>query len=168
MIEAEARKAFSLVKPYAAVFVNTVDGNNKPTGLACGWHMKCSLNPPLYAVAIKKTRHIRDLIAMSGEFVVSFPSENMEKELVYFGTHSAKEYDKFKETGLKTRKSRYLRTPLLEEAYINLECFVDKFIEVGDHMVFVGKVVACYVKPSKRLLFYDGKDKEGKRNFKTL
>ncbi len=167
MIEINPKNIFSKLMPYPVVFVSTVDGDNEPVGLACGWHMKCYMNPPMYAVAIKKGRYSESLIERSKEFVVSFPSGDLVKEIEYFGTHSSKEFEKFKETKIKTRKSQFLRTPLIEDATINMECFLENSYELGDHHLFVGKVVASYYRSTKKLLFYHGKNK-GKRVFKEI
>jgi flavin reductase (DIM6/NTAB) family NADH-FMN oxidoreductase RutF len=100
------------------------------------------------------------MIESSREFVVSFPGEDLKSVVEYFGSHSGREFDKFKETDLTTRKSKFLRVPLIEEAVINLECFLDKTLEVGDHIIFFGKIVASYHKPPKKLLFFFKERKE--------
>lgn len=167
MIEIDKKDVFKMIRPYPLVFVMTIDGEGKPTGMACGWHMKCSLNPPLYAVALKKGKYTHEMIKNSKEFVVAFPSHELEKEIEYFGTRSGKEFDKFKKTDIKTRESTYLRVPLVEKASINMECFLQDTFETSDHTVFVGKVVSAHYKPGQKLLFYLGQ-KEGVREFKEL
>ncbi|MBR9675700.1 flavin reductase family protein [Candidatus Woesearchaeota archaeon] len=167
MIELEIKEVFGKIRPHPVVFVITVDGRGSPTGMACGWHMKTNLNPPLYTIALKTGSHTEELIKKSQEFVIAFPSKLLEEELVYFGTRSGREFDKFKETKIKTRKSKNLQSPLLEEATINLECFLYKTITAADHTIIIGRVVAAHHKPGQKLLFTLGrKDKE--RYFKEL
>lgn len=167
MIQIEEEKAFKLLKPLQMVLVMTVDGNSNPTGLACLWHMKVSHNPPMYAVALKKKSHTAELLSKAEEFVVAFANHELEEEINYFSTHSGREFDKVKETEMKIRKSNYLKTPLIERATVNLECFVKSKVDAGDHIIFIGKVVAAHYAPNKKLLYYMGRDDE-KRIFKEI
>ncbi len=94
----------------------SVDSKGKPNIIALGWCMPTSFDPPMMAISVGKTRYSHQLISESREFVLAFPSEEMGKEVLYCGTHSGRDVDKFKETGLvpvpaKSQEDNRFRTP---------------------------------------------------------
>ena len=76
-----AKEAFDKFKPESCVFVISVDKNNKPSGMIAGWNMKCSAEPPLFAVSLSKGGYTHQLIQESREFVIAVPNKELEKEL---------------------------------------------------------------------------------------
>ena len=62
----------SLIEP--TVFVLSVDADGKPNGLAAGWNMKCSYDPPTLAVALSENNNTHQLILESKQFVVAVPT----------------------------------------------------------------------------------------------
>jgi len=162
-----AKEAFDKFKPESCVFVISVDTNGKPSGMVAGWKMKCSFEPPLFAVALSKKRHTHRLIEQSREFVVAVPNKGLEKEVVFFGSRHGDEVDKFKETGIETEKAKNVKSPLIKNATINLECVLEKQVEAGDHTLFIGKVVAAHINRKKKVLF-NLKKVEGKRVFEEM
>jgi flavin reductase (DIM6/NTAB) family NADH-FMN oxidoreductase RutF len=60
--------------------------------------------------------------------------------------------DKFKLTKIKTQKSKFIKPPLLKDATLNLECKLYKEIKAGDHIIFIGKVLAAYANEEKKTL----------------
>jgi len=145
-------EAFRKFRPEPCVFVISVDKNGKPSGMVASWQIRCSYEPPLFAVALSKRGHTHTLIRQSKEFVIAVPNKKMEKALVLFGSTSGRDVDKFKETGIATSKAAAVRTPLLKEATINFECVLEKEVDAGDHIIFIGKVVASHVNAGKVLL----------------
>ena len=161
------KEAFYAFKPENCVFVISIDKNNKPSGMVAGWEMKCSTNPPLFAVSLSKKRNTHKLIEQSKEFVIAVPNKSLEKELLLFGSESGKDVDKFKESKIKTIKSKFIKTPLLKDATINFECKLVKKVNVGDHILFVGEVLASYLNKNKKVLLNMGRKGE-KRIFKEI
>jgi len=160
--------AFSKLKPESTVFVISFDSaNNRPSGMVAGWSMKCSTDPYLYAVAIWKENYTYKLIQESKEFVVAVPSGKMEKYIDLFGTKHGNEIDKFLESGILTEQAKYIQLPLLKEAVINFECKLEKMIEVGDHAIFVGHILASYANTEEGVLLNMGKS-NGKRVFQEF
>lgn len=153
MDKISAKEAFDKFKPESCVFVISIDENSKPSGMIAGWNMKCSANPPLFAVSLSKKGQTHNLIRQSKEFVVAVPNKEMEKELVFFGKTHGNEVDKFKETGIETEKAKFLKSPLLKNATVNFECKLEKEVDSGDHIIFIGEIVASYVNKDKKVLF---------------
>ena len=106
--------AFEKIRPQSVVFVTSVNSKKESKGRIVTWHMKCSFEPPMYAVALWKTGHTHDLIKKSKEFVVSFANEDLVKEVEYFGTHSGDKVDKFAEMKIETEKAEYVKSCLIK------------------------------------------------------
>ena len=164
MEEVSAREAFDKFKPESCVFVISVDENGKPSGMIAGWNMKCSADPPFFAVSLSKKGNTHKLIRQSGEFVVAVPNKELEKDVVLFGSMHGNEVDKFAETGIETEKPKILKSPLIKKATVNFECTLEKEVDSGDHIIFIGKIVASHINRSKKVLF-NIKKVEGKRVF---
>ncbi|MFH1584279.1 MAG: flavin reductase family protein, partial [Actinomycetota bacterium] len=64
------------------------------------------------------------------------------KETDYCGNVSGRDVNKFKKTGLTPLPGKIVKSPLIKECPINLECKVIKDIELGDHNFIVGEVVS--------------------------
>ena len=154
-------------RPYSCVFVISVDKNGKPSGMVAGWNTKCSYNPPLFAVVLSKEGYTHKLIHQSKEFVIAIPNKKLEKAVEFFGTTHGNEVNKFKETGIRTLKAKYIKSPLLKDATINLECKLHKEVNIGNHIMFIGKILASYINPKRKILMVYKKVR-GKRIYKEF
>ena len=152
MKEALAKEAFNKFKPESCVFVISVDKKGKPSGMIAGWNMKCSTTPPLFAVSLQKKGYTHKLIKQSKEFVIAVPNKKLQKELEFFGSTHGNKIDKFKTTKLKTLKAKYLKSPLIKDATINFECKLKKEVVSGDHIIFIGRILASYINKNKKVL----------------
>ncbi len=167
MEKATIEEAFNKFKPESCVFVLSVDKADKPSGMIAGWNMRCSGNPPLFAVSLSKKGCTHKLIQESEEFVVAVPNKELEKSLLLFGSAHGDEVDKFAESKLEIEKAQHLKTPLIKKATINFECKLFKEVDAGDHIIFIGEMLSSYVNKNKKVLLNMGK-KEEKRTFKEF
>lgn len=157
MENATPDEALRRIRPEPAVFVLSVDSDEKPSGMIAGWYTRLSYEPPLIGVLLSVKRHTHSLIRQSKEFVVAVPDKGLEKTVRFFGSTHGNEVDKFKETGIATVPATQIKTPLLKDASINLECKLENEIEIGDHVLFVGRVVEAHVDKEKKILMNMGK-----------
>lgn len=126
---------------------------------ATSWHTPSSLDPKTYTIAMRKNTLTYELINKSKAFVVNFIPFTLEKEALFCEKHSGLHIDKFARTGLTKEDSAAVDCPRIREALGYVECEVINEIDVGDHVLFIGKVVHMHLdKPGKRLLARD-KDK---------
>lgn len=167
MKEVSPKEAFDKFKPESCVFVISVDKDGKPSGMVAGWNMKCSYDPPLFAVSLQKKGYTHNLIRQSKEFVIAVPNKELQKEVEFFGSRHGNEVDKFLETGIATEKAKYIMSPLIKKATVNFECRLVKEVEAGDHYIFIGKVLASYIDEGKGILL-NSKKVEGKRVFEEF
>ena len=101
-----------------------------------------SIDPPLIGVAVHPGRHTHDMIKFSEEFALNIPTRELLHHVQYLGSVSGTELNKFELTKLPTFRARRIEAPLLEGCVGWIECGVQDAYRVGDHTLFVGKVVA--------------------------
>ena len=102
-----------------------------------------SIEPPLVAVAVHPGRHTHDMIKYSEEFALNIPTVELLHHVQYLGSVSGVELNKFELTKLPTFRARQVDAPLLEGCAGWIECGVHDAYTMGDHTLFVGKVVAA-------------------------
>jgi flavin reductase (DIM6/NTAB) family NADH-FMN oxidoreductase RutF len=139
-----AQKRFPL--PLSIAIAKTSDGRYNPITL--GWWMNTSHVPPMFAISIGVRRYSLEVIRSAGSFVLSFPTEEMRDDTLYFGTHSGRQEDKIAARGCPVQPATEIDCVLLSEAAANFECVVESDTSSGDHAIFVGRVVASFVSES--------------------
>lgn len=132
--------------PVPVVLVSCGDGERKPRNLVtvawCG--IVCS-EPPQLSIALRPERYSYGIIRELGEFVVNVPRASMAAAVDSCGVVSGRTVDKFARYGLTPQAASLVSAPLVAEAPINLECKVEKFLELGSHDLFIGRIVAVDV-----------------------
>lgn len=129
------------------------DAQGKYNPVTIGWVMPTSLQPPLLALSLGKTRYTSEAIRRSREFVLAYASEAQANEAKFFGSHTGRETDKFAMVRCATEKAHRIDGRLLTDAVANFECRLVHELETGDHVIFVGEVVCSHVhsNPANRL-----------------
>jgi flavin reductase (DIM6/NTAB) family NADH-FMN oxidoreductase RutF len=157
MREVSLNKAYTLLYPRQTVLIVSTSKEGKSNIMTLNWSSPVSFNPPMLCIAVGKQRYSAELIKETKEFVVAIPSDEMEKEVLFCGTTSGRNIDKFKETKLTPIKAKYVRPPLIKECIANLECKVVEEIEVGDHILFIARILAVYEREGKVLIDLGGR-----------
>lgn len=131
--------------PEGVAIVIAKDGEGKFNPITVCWLMRTSFDPPMLAVSIGKARHSRAAIHDSGEFVVSIASAKMSQDAVFFGSVSGQDIDKLAERGTETLPATKIDGVLLANAVANFECKLIGEVETGDHVLFIGQIVAAHM-----------------------
>ncbi|MFC1596182.1 flavin reductase family protein [Candidatus Margulisiibacteriota bacterium] len=108
------------------------------------WTMPVSSNPALVAIAVTKKRFTYSLIKESREFIINIPTADLKKEVLFCGKTTGREMDKFEKSGLTPVAAKKVDAPIVDECFAHLECKVVDEISSGDHMLFIGDVIAVY------------------------
>jgi flavin reductase (DIM6/NTAB) family NADH-FMN oxidoreductase RutF len=139
--------------PEQVVIVIAKDKNSRPNPVTLGWTMFASYSPPMLVIGVYKGHYTVKCIRHSKCFTLVYPSSDMAKAALFFGSHSGRDTDKLKEFPCKTAPAKKIDSILLTDAVANFECRLVKQIPTGDHIVFVGQVVCAHInkKPKKRL-----------------
>jgi flavin reductase (DIM6/NTAB) family NADH-FMN oxidoreductase RutF len=153
MQEALYQEAFHALKPETCLFVLANDTKGKTNIMTAAWSMKCSHEPPLYAVALSKHGHTHNLIQKTKQFVFAFPNKALEKYVKDFGSKHGDLAEKLITSGIATTPAKKVAVPLIKDATINFECELFKEVDCGDHTIFIGKILATHVNPGHKVLF---------------
>ena len=128
--------------PVPIVLVTT--GGDKPNVMTCNRIISCSAEPPRLAIAIRPSRYTHDQIRETGEFAVNIPAMEQSRLSDYLGVVTGHEEDKIAVAGLNLTPAVNLKTPLLADCPVNIECGVENFLELDSHTLFIGRVLVIH------------------------
>ncbi len=118
---------------------------DKPNIITLAWVATLCSEPPIIGVGIRPSRYSNGLVKQSGEFAVNVPTAEMVRVVDWCGNVSGHSQDKFAAMGLTAVPAQVIRTVLIKECPLNIECQVIQTIPLGSHDLFLGKVVAVQV-----------------------
>jgi flavin reductase (DIM6/NTAB) family NADH-FMN oxidoreductase RutF len=111
-------------------------------------------------VAVRDSRHTFTLMERAADFTVSVPATNMQDEIMFCGTKSGRDVDKFVALGLRIQAGREVTSPLIDLPGVHFECrtvlkmpmdpqFMARDMEnlypqKDYHTLYFGEIVACY------------------------
>lgn len=135
-------KPGNMVYPVPAVMVSVGDKEGKTNIFTVAWTGNACTNPPMVYISVRPERYSYELIKDSGEFVINLTTESLVKATDYCGVRSGRDVDKWKECSLTEAKAAKLSyAPLIEESPVNIECKVNRVLELGSHVMFIADVV---------------------------
>lgn len=102
-----------------------------------------SFKPALVGIGVAPKRFSYGLLQKSEDFAINVPTRHQLKAVQVCGSKSGRRVDKFKAAGLTKEKASRISSPLVAECPVNLECVKVKEVETGDHVWFIGEVVAA-------------------------
>ena len=146
---AESMKDFKglyhrLLSPRVVALVVTLRVDQLPNVMVAAWHTPVSANPPILAVCIAPNRLTHRLLENGGEFTVNVPPYSLLDKVEIAGFNSGLNYDKSKL--FHYIPAMKVNVPVIEEAIGTIECKVNRMLEMGDHSVIFGNVVAAHAK----------------------
>lgn len=106
------------------------------------WVTPLSREPPLVGVAVHSSRHTHDMIRFAEEFALNIPGRDLMNHVHYFGVVSGKDVNKLELAQLPTFPAQKIDAPLIEGCVAYIECGLEDALRLGDHTLFVGRVVA--------------------------
>jgi len=132
--------------PIRSVYLLSSGHKGKKNIITIGMFAYFSGKPTLVGVGIAPSRYSFDLIRQSGEYVVNAVDEKFMEAVRVCGEKSGREVDKFELAKLTPEKGVKVNAPLIKESPVSIECKVVKEIEAGDHVWFIGEVLAVHVR----------------------
>ena len=161
--QVEYRRAIRTKYPEQLIITIARDKNGKANPMTMGWTMITSGRPPMMAVSMSKGHYTTQCIKHSKCFTIVYPSSDMADAALFFGTHTGRNIDKFAEFDCPNEPAKKIDSVLLTEAVANFECQLEEQFETGDHIIFVGRIVASHINtvPKKRLYIVGSGSKLG-------
>jgi flavin reductase (DIM6/NTAB) family NADH-FMN oxidoreductase RutF len=147
--EKQSWKPGNVLSPVPVVLVSCGGNKGWKTNLiTIAWTGSVCSEPPMLSISIRPERYSHEIISSTREFVVNVPSLAQAKVLDWCGVISGRNVDKFVETGLIPAAALKVRCPIVQECPLNIECSVQKTLNLGSHTMFVAEVVAVQVSSS--------------------
>ncbi len=122
----------------------TARSGNKSNAMAAAWHSPVSFKPPLYGISISPKRFTYQLIMESKEFGINFVPFEMAELVAAVGGSKGAEINKFKKFAIAKGKPSRTHVPILKDAYAAYECKLVGRRTYGDHVWFVGEILAVH------------------------
>lgn len=138
-------KAGNMVYPLPAVMVSCGREGERPNIITVAWTGTICTNPPMLYISVRPQRYSYDILCETGEFVVNLTTKKLAKATDYCGVRSGLDVDKFKETGLTAVPALHVKSPMIAESPVNIECRVTEKKELGSHHMFLAEVLAVHV-----------------------
>jgi len=140
----------------------TVKAGEKVNTMTIGWATIGYIwQRPIFMIAVRDSRHTFSLLEKTDNFTVSIPAgDEQNKALMFCGTKSGREFDKFKQCDLQQKQARHAESPIIDIPGVHYECKIvyksamdDAFLERSleklypqkdYHTLYYGEIVACY------------------------
>ncbi|MBC7251448.1 MAG: flavin reductase family protein [Anaerolineae bacterium] len=139
------QKPFPALYPVPVTLITCLDSAGEPNVFTASWVGTVSSAPPQLAIGVRPYRYSRAAIEQTGEFVVNIPDEDLLQAVDICGHTSKVRANKFNLSGLTAVPASQLKTPLVAECPVNIECRVVHMISLNSHDLFVGEIVAVQV-----------------------
>ncbi|MGQ9759689.1 MAG: flavin reductase family protein [Candidatus Methanomethylicaceae archaeon] len=131
---------YRLLSPRIPLVVVALKDDGLPNAMVAAWHMPVTVNPPVLALSIAPDRLTYRLIQSGGEFTVNIPPPSLLDKVKKSGTFSGRSRNKSTLFGYV--KGSKIKTPVIAESMGSIECTLNRIIEMGDHSIVLGNVVA--------------------------
>jgi conserved protein/domain typically associated with flavoprotein oxygenases, DIM6/NTAB family len=137
-------KGGTFVYPLPAVMVSCGDMKNSNI-ITVAWTGIINTNPAMCYISVRPERFSHELIKKNGEFVINLTTKELARATDWCGVKSGRDFNKFKEMGLTKEKATIVKSPMIAESPISVECKVDKIVPLGSHDMITAKIVAINV-----------------------
>lgn len=139
--EIKIEDARRLINSGNLILVTTADEDKKNIATVA-WHMPISGEPPLIGVALAKEHYTSELIMVSEEFTINIPNWTLLQKVIFCGSVTGREKDKFSDTGFTPEPPvKLVESPRIKECIGSIECDLYETLELGDHYLFIGQPV---------------------------
>ncbi|MCK4490813.1 MAG: flavin reductase family protein [Anaerolineales bacterium] len=154
---ADLSKGIWALPPFPIVLVTV--GHNI---MAAGAFHFYSFNPPLVMVGIIPAQYTYELINKENEFGINIPTTDQVDLVRTCGSVSGRDVDdKYSEAGVTPFQGTKIKSYLIKECPVNLECVVVHKVDFkGTHQWFVGEIQAVHIDNTytrdQPLMFWSG------------
>lgn len=150
----------AMAKIKKGVFL-TVKAGNRLNTMTIGWAtIGYCWQKPIFMIMVRDSRHTFPIIEDAADFTVSIPALDMKNAIMYCGTQSGKDVDKFKELGMEAKPAQQTTSPIMDVPGLHFECrivhksamdpqFLDEsyksfYPEKDYHTLYFGEILECY------------------------
>ncbi|MBL4601736.1 MAG: flavin reductase family protein [Emcibacteraceae bacterium] len=120
-------------------------------GMTANSFVSVSIDPPLALISVARSAKMHSVLQQSGNFGISILGHDQQ----HVATHFAGKPDLNYEADFIQKKAE---VPILNGAIAWMACTVKECFDVGDHTLFIGKLIDCeYLHGGTPLVYCNGK-----------
>ena len=142
-------KVYGLLEPGPVVMVTTVR-EGQANIMTMSWYTMMEFEPPTVGCVISNRNYTFNILKTTKECVINIPTLELAEKVVGCGNSSGRKIDKFKVFGLTQATASYVKAPLIDECYANLECKVVDMKMVTKYNLFILEVLKAWMDPDRK------------------
>lgn len=150
-------QAQRLTAPAPFGLVSSLKDDGGTNLMAVSWWTYLSNHPPMLGVCLSKKGLTGSLIEKTGEFALNVVGEELKDTAIKCGACSGRTVDKAAELGIPLTAAAEIKPQLIPGSRVVFECRLVNKAEAGDHVFYMGEIVAIHGDPDRAQLFaFDG------------
>jgi flavin reductase (DIM6/NTAB) family NADH-FMN oxidoreductase RutF len=123
----------------SGLYILTVSHAGRATGMLASWVQQAGFDPPVVSVALAERRYVAEWIAASGRFTLNQLPVGSKALIRHFGRGFSEEAPAFEGLALRDVPAS---APVLEGALGYVDAEVAGVLNVGDHQIIAGRIIA--------------------------
>jgi flavin reductase (DIM6/NTAB) family NADH-FMN oxidoreductase RutF len=135
-------KPGTMIYPLPAVMVSCGSEPSEYNIITISWTGTICTDPPMCYISVRPGRHTYNIIKKNMDFVINLTTKKLAYATDWCGVKSGSLYRKFEEMKLTPAPSTSVKSPMILEAPVSIECKVLEIKELGSHHMFISEVVA--------------------------
>ena len=134
----------ALIYPMPALLIGT-NVDDKPNFMTVAYSGIVNAEPPMISISIRHNRYSFKGISQNMAFSVNVPSVDSMIETDYCGIESGYKSNKAEVCRFQIFYGKLKNAPLIEQCPINLECNVVHILDLGSHVLIIGRIEESYI-----------------------
>jgi flavin reductase (DIM6/NTAB) family NADH-FMN oxidoreductase RutF len=114
----------------------------KPNYLTIAWFTMANPSPPFVLAVLNKAHYTNPGVKENGTFSINIPSVELAERVDYCGLVSGRQTDKSEV--FETFYGKLKTAPMIKECACNVECRLERTVDLPVEEVFIGEIVAVY------------------------
>jgi len=137
--------------PTGVAIVTGLDEDGRPAGMVIGSFTSVSLEPPLVLWSLANKARSMPAFQECSHYIINVLAEHQVELALRFSRQAE---NRFEALAFETSRTGL---PILDGVAAWFECQNRSRYQEGDHVIFVGQVERCQMKPSRMLGFLGGR-----------
>jgi flavin reductase (DIM6/NTAB) family NADH-FMN oxidoreductase RutF len=137
-------KPGTMIYPLPAVMVSCGSAPEEYNIITVSWTGTICTDPPMCYISVRSSRHSYGIIKSNGEYVINLTTKSLAFATDWCGIKTGANHNKFREMNLTPVAGQIVKSPMIKESPVNIECIVKEIMELGSHHMFISEVVAVH------------------------
>ncbi len=132
-------KPGTMIYPVPAVLVSCGD-IEKPNIFTVAWTGIVNTDPAMTYISVRPERYSYNIIKENEDFVINLTTKDLAFATDYAGVTSGAKVNKVEKLGIHLESSNFVKSPMISESPISIECKVIEVKELGSHHMFLAEI----------------------------